>query len=80
MWTKQNIFYFMPEARGKGIATALMHKLMNCARQFGYTRMLLEVYRPQVQAAAVAFYTKLGFYIIAPYRQSSAQLQMKKYL
>lgn len=70
-------FYFLPEARGRGYATLLIHKLVEYACQLGYTKMVLEVYMPEAQKDAVVFYRKLGFYPIPSYRPSSAQLQME---
>lgn len=45
-----------PEARGKGLATAMMHHAMDLARAHGETRFYLAA-----QADKLALYEKLGF-------------------
>jgi putative acetyltransferase len=73
-------FYFIPEARGKGLATRLMQELMTHARARGYKKMCLEIYRPQAQVAATRFYTKWGFHEIPHYKITTAQLSMEMQL
>lgn len=70
-------FYFTPEARGKGLAAKLMQKLIAYAQKLNYKKICLQIYRPQVQAAAVRFYTKWGFHEIPHYKETSAQLSME---
>lgn len=70
-------FYFTPEARGKGLATKLMQKLIAHAQERNYKKIYLQIYRPQAQAAAVQFYTKRGFHEIPHYKETTAGLSMK---
>jgi putative acetyltransferase len=70
-------FYFTPEARGQGLATKLMQKLIAHAQERGYKKICLEIYRPQAQTAAVRFYTKWGFHEIPHYKETTALLSME---
>ncbi len=70
-------FYFFPEYRSKGLGSTLMLSLIDRARTFGYKKIILEVYNPIKQYAAINFYKQWGFYEIAAYRESNAQLQME---
>ncbi len=65
-------------AQGWGVKIAL--ELMHFAKQQGYKRVRLELYDPPKQQRAIAFYSELGFYEIAAYRDSPAKLCMEKRL
>jgi GNAT superfamily N-acetyltransferase len=57
--------YAMPDARGTGVAAALLRALEDSARERGRRRMVLETGLPQ--PAAIAFYTKHGYERITNY-------------
>jgi putative acetyltransferase len=65
-------------AQGWGVRIAL--ELLQFATQQGYKKVRLELYDPPKQQRAIAFYRELGFYEIAPYRDSPAKLCMEKEL
>jgi len=57
--------YFLPEARGLGLGTAMMHKCLSAAKRFGYQKCYLETMT--YMEAAQKLYKKSGFdYICAP--------------
>ncbi|RZJ25093.1 MAG: GNAT family N-acetyltransferase [Flavobacterium sp.] len=57
--------YFLPEARGLGLGTAMMEKCLSAAKSFGYEKCYLET-MPYMEAAQ-KLYKKSGFgYICAP--------------
>jgi ribosomal protein S18 acetylase RimI-like enzyme len=58
-----------PQFRGKGIGRALATRLIEVAREAGYTRMRLETSRMQI--AAQGLYRSLGFQGIERYDQGS---------
>jgi putative acetyltransferase len=66
--------------RGKGLGFAVISKLFEFARAQGYKKIRLDVYYPNQQHQAIMFYRRLGFYEIAPYNNSPAQLYMEKIL
>ena len=49
----------MPEFRNRGIAKELMQKILECAKDCGCERMMLEVRRSNIPAQKL--YTKFGF-------------------
>lgn len=51
--------YFLPEARGRGLAARLVRQVMTFARTHGYTRCYLETTANLTQA--IALYQRLGF-------------------
>jgi putative acetyltransferase len=51
--------YFLPEARGKGLASAIADRCLEAARSFGYRRCYLETITEM--AAANRFYQRYGF-------------------
>jgi GNAT superfamily N-acetyltransferase len=51
--------YFLPETRGHGVGRALLTRLLDEAKDRGFTRCYLETLRRM--DAAVALYGKLGF-------------------
>lgn len=73
--------FFSKEYWGKCLGTIMMERLIEEAKQFGYTSMRLEVYNPIVQIRAVKLYKKFGFYEVAPYNnEGKAKLFMEKQL
>ena len=57
--------YFLPEARGKGLGTALINKCLETAKSFGYEKCYLET-MPNMHAAQ-KLYKKSGFeYLCEP--------------
>lgn len=57
--------YFAPEARGTGLASQLLQKCLDAARDFGYSQCYLETL-PNMKAAQ-KLYAKFGFtYLDAP--------------
>ncbi len=72
--------WFLKEYRGRGLGLAMANKLLEFAKAQGYKKIRLDVYQPEMQTRAVAFYTKLGFYEIEPYNNSPAKLFMEKAL
>jgi putative acetyltransferase len=69
--------YFLKEYRGRGLASAIVKKLLQAAREHGYKKLRLEVDDVQKQQAAVNLYKKCGFYEIPPYKANAAQLSME---
>jgi GNAT superfamily N-acetyltransferase len=57
--------YVRPAARGQGIARAMLNALEAAARDFGYTRLLLET--GTLQPEAIALYEAAGYQRTAPY-------------
>lgn len=51
--------YFLPVARGKGLARLLAHQAMDFAREHGFQRCYLET--TGFLTAAIALYQRLGF-------------------
>ena len=49
----------MPELRNRGIAKELMQKILECAKDCGCERMMLEVRRSNISAQQL--YKKFGF-------------------
>lgn len=72
--------WFLKEYRGKGLGKKMTTQLLEFAKTHGYTKIRLDVYRPEVQTQAVALYKKLGFYEIEPYNTSDSKLFMEKIL
>ena len=58
--------YVRPDDRGKGIARALAHHVINEARSRGYTRLRLGTLARMLPAQNL--YTSIGFVPIEPYR------------
>ncbi len=67
--------YVSSDFQGRGIGRALAQRLIDEARQTGYTRMRLEVSPLQVEAQGL--YRSLGFKAIAPYYSVPEVLQGK---
>lgn len=59
--------YVMPEFRGKGIASRLLHELEQWAVELGYSNCVLETGKRQPEA--IALYTKNGYARISNYGQ-----------
>jgi carbonic anhydrase len=57
--------YVRPQYRGKGLATALLEKLLLDARDLGYTQMYCDTLK--TMTAALNMYTQLGFAEVDPY-------------
>ena len=49
----------LPKAQGRGVATDLLHELVNRLKGLGITRLMLEV--RETNTAAVKLYTSFGF-------------------
>jgi len=58
--------YVRPQFRGKGLGRLLAQRIVEEARQIGYSRMRLDTVEP-VMKDAVAMYRRLGFQEIGPY-------------
>lgn len=61
---------------GKKIA----EQLITFAKEHGYKKIVLDVWKPEHQKPAVNLYRKLGFYEIEAYNNSPAQLFMEMIL
>jgi ribosomal protein S18 acetylase RimI-like enzyme len=48
--------------RGQGLGLKLAQMLLSFAKQAGYKVILLDVFNPNKQKSAIAFYQKPGFY------------------
>ena len=57
--------YVTPAGRGRRLGERLAKRIMELARQDGYTRMVLDTVAPL--EAAVSLYRKLGFEEVEPY-------------
>lgn len=57
--------YVRPEARGLGLASSLMERVISDARAIGYARLRLETHR--YMGAATALYERLGFVESGPF-------------
>lgn len=51
--------YFLPEARGKGLATILLNRCLEAARELGYTHCYLETFK--TMETAISVYHHFGF-------------------
>ena len=60
--------YVRPAFRGRGIAGAMMQRILDDARAIGYTAMLLDTL--PFLTSAIRMYRALGFYDIPPYNDS----------
>ncbi len=58
--------WFLPAYHGQGMGYAMMMKLLEVAREKGFTRVRLET-SPPWQPRAYEFYKRLGFYEIPRY-------------
>lgn len=55
--------YFLPEARGRGLGRQLLQDLVDCARERGFERIVLET--ASVLDEAISLYRKNGFVPLA---------------
>ena len=58
--------FLRPEFRGRGLGRALVEKIVDEARQIGYTQMCLDTL-PGSMDQAIALYSSIGFKEIEPY-------------
>lgn len=72
--------YLYPKYFGSGWSLKILNQLMDFAKIHGYKKIRLGVYDPVLQARAVAFYVKQGFYKIDPYDDQNLGLYMEKRL
>lgn len=72
--------WFLKEYRGKGLGLQMAQQLLGFAKQYGYKKVRLDVWFPEVQERAIALYKKLGFNEIPAYNTSLAKLFMEKVL
>lgn len=72
--------WMLEEYRGKGWGTKIAQQLIAFAKEHGYKKIRLDVWKPEYQEAAIQFYKKLGFYQIEAYHQSRAKFYMEKNL
>lgn len=70
--------YLYSKYHGSGWALKIFDQLMDFARTHGYKKVRLGVYDPVLQARAVAFYKKQGFYPIDRYDDQNLGLYMEK--
>lgn len=59
--------FTLPEKRGKGLASRILHKLETWAKELGYEKTILETGKRQTEA--VALYNKCGYKVIPNYGQ-----------
>jgi putative acetyltransferase len=64
--------WLLPAYHGRGIGYRLARELFAFARAAGYRRVRLST--SAVQERAIAFYERLGFYPIAPYRDTDDEI------
>ncbi|MBW4558302.1 MAG: GNAT family N-acetyltransferase [Trichormus sp. ATA11-4-KO1] len=72
--------WFFKEYRGKGLGGKMVQMLFDFARKVGYQKVRLDLAHEEIQAQALKFYTKLGFYPIERYNDSPCQVFMEKLL
>ncbi len=61
--------YVKPPARGRGVAQALSGHVADVLRERGFRQIVLSTWGDN--AGAIALYRKLGFVVIAPFKQST---------
>lgn len=61
--------YVCERARGLGLGSALIYKVIDEARAIGYSKMRLDTYPPKMKKA-VRLYSENGFYEIPPYYEN----------
>lgn len=73
--------YLRESARGSGVGLTLIKKVIDDAKDIGYTKMRLDTYPPKM-GKAVSLYESHGFYGIEPYYENphGSTLFMEKVL
>ncbi len=72
--------WILRDYRAKGWGRVIAEALLQFAKEAGFECVRLEAYDPPKQQRAIEFYKALGFYEIAPYKESPAKLFMEKLL
>ena len=72
--------WFLKEYRGQGWGWKMAQMLFNFARQPGYRKVRLDLANEEQQSQALKLYSRLGFYSIERYNDSSCVVFMEKLL
>ena len=72
--------WFLKEYRGQGWGWKMAQMLFNFARQSGYRKVRLDLANEEQQSQALKLYSRLGFYSIERYNDSSCVVFMEKLL
>jgi putative acetyltransferase len=72
--------WVLKDYRGQGLGRRMVEGLLVFARRSDYWVVRLEVATPDLQRPAVHLYERLGFRVVAPYREGPCQLAMERRL